>query len=298
MYEKFYGFKEKPFSLLPDPAYFYNSRQHSAALTMFEYGLHNQAGFTVITGGIGCGKTTLVHYLIERLQSDITLGLINNTHESFGDVLQWVLLAFGLNYSGKEKIDRYQTLTKFLTQEKQKNKRCILVVDEAQNLGAQTLEELRMLSNVNVGKDQLLQLVLLGQPELLEILRRPDLYQLAQRVVADYFIGPLSFEETRAYICHRVSVAGGTLPLFTDAACDAIYRYSKKGVPRLINLICDTALVYGYGAQESTINENLVHEVLKDKTEGRRIWRRRKHAQNRQGPELVISDGLFRKPKN
>ncbi len=298
MYEQFYGFKEKPFSLLPDPAYFYNSRQHSAALTMFEYGLHNQAGFTVITGGIGCGKTTLVHYLIERLQSDITLGLINNTHESFGDVLQWVLLAFDLYYSGKEKIDRYQTLTKFLTQEKQKNKRCILVVDEAQNLGPQTLEELRMLSNVNVGKDQLLQLVLLGQPELLEILRRPDLYQLAQRVVADYFIGPLSFEETRAYIRHRVSVAGGTLPLFTDAACGAVYRYSKKGVPRLINLICDTALVYGYGAQEKTISEDLVHEVLRDKTEGRRIWRRRKHAQNRQGPELIISDGLFRKPKN
>lgn len=298
MYETFYGFKEKPFSLLPDPAYYYNSRQHSAALTMFEYGLHNQAGFTVITGGIGCGKTTLIHYLIERLESDVTLGLINNTHESFGDLLQWVLLAFGLDFSGRKKIDRYQTLNNHLIQEHRKGKRCILVVDEAQNLGPQILEELRMLSNVNVGKDQLLQVVLLGQPELLEILRRPDLYQLAQRVVADYFIGPLTQEETRAYIHHRVSVAGGTPPLFSDAACEAIYRYSKKGVPRLINLICDTALVYGYGAQEKTISEELVHEVLRDKTEGKRIWRRRRHHRKPQGPELVVSDMPFKKPGN
>jgi type II secretory pathway predicted ATPase ExeA len=298
MYENFYGFKERPFSLLPDPSYFYYSKQHSAALTMFEYGLHNQAGFTVITGGIGCGKTTLVHYLIERLQSDISLGLITNTHESFGDLLQWVLLAFGLEYSERKKIDRYQTLNSFLIQEHQNNRRCILVIDEAQNLGPQVLEELRMLSNVNVGKNQLLQIVLLGQPELLEILRRPDLYQLAQRIVADYFIGPLSLDETRAYIRHRIAVAGGTPPLFTDTACDAVYRFSKKGVPRLINLICDTSLVYGYGAQEKTINEDIVHEVLRDKTDGRRIWRRRKYHRKMRGPELVINDRALRKSED
>lgn len=298
MYEGFYGFKEKPFSLLPDPAYFYDSKQHSAALTMFEYGLHNQAGFTVITGGIGCGKTTLIHYLIGRLESDITLGLINNTHESFGDLLHWVLLAFNLECRGKKKIDRYQALNKFLAQEHRNGKRCILVVDEAQNLTPHTLEELRMLSNVNVGREQLLQLVLLGQPELLELLRRPNLYQFAQRVVADYFIGPLTLEETRAYIRHRVSVAGGTPPLFTDAACDAVYEYSKKGIPRLINLLCDTALVYGYAAQEKRITEEIIKEVVLDKTEGQRIWRRKKNPRHAKGPRLVVADGSYHKPKN
>lgn len=298
MYERFYGFKEKPFSLLPDPAYFYNSEQHSSALTMFEYGLHNQAGFTVITGGIGCGKTTLIHCLIDRLKDDITLGLISNTHESFGDLLNWVLLAFDLECRGRKKIDRYQTLNKFLIEEHKKGNRCILVVDEAQNLGPQTLEELRMLSNVNVGKDQLLQLVLLGQPELLELLRRPDLYQFAQRVVADYFIGPLSLDETHEYIRHRISVAGGTPPVFSDAACDALYRYSKKGIPRLINLLCDTALVYGYAAQEKTISEEIVTEVVRDKTKGQRIWRRKKNPRHARGPRLVLTDVPYQKPKS
>lgn len=285
MYEGFYGFKEKPFSLLPDSAYFYNSEQHRAALAIFEYGLHNQAGFTVITGGIGCGKTTLIHYLIDRLERDITLGLISNTHESFGDLLHWILFAFGLECEGKKKIDRYQTLNKFLIEERKNGKRCILVVDEAQNLGAQTLEELRMLSNVNVGKNQLLQLVLLGQPELLELLRRPNLYQFAQRVVADYFISPLSLEETPVYIRHRLSVAGGTPPLFSDAACDAIYLYSKKGIPRLINLLCDTALVYGYALEEKTISKEIVTEVIRDKTEGHRIWRRKQDPRHASRPQ-------------
>ncbi len=298
MYEKYYGFEEKPFSLLPDPAYYYNSEQHSAALTMFEYGLHNQAGFTVITGGIGCGKTTLIHYLIDRLERDITLGLISNTHESFGDLLNWILLAFGLECSGKKKIDRYQTLNKFLVEEHKNGKRCILVVDEAQNLGPQTLEELRMLSNVNVGKVQLLQLVLLGQPELLELLRRPNLYQFAQRVVADYFIGPLSLAETHAYIRHRLLKAGGSPSVFSGDACDAVYRYSKRGIPRLINLLCDTALVYGYAAQEKTISEEIVTEVVRDKTEGQRIWRRKKNARHAGRPRLVVTDSSYQKPKS
>ncbi len=297
MYEGFYKLKEKPFSLLPDPAYFYNSEQHSAALTMFEYGLHNQAGFTVITGSIGCGKTTLIRYLIDGLERDISVGLISNTHESFGELLQWVLFAFDLDYSGRNKIGCYQALTRFLIQEHRENKRCMLIVDEAQNLGPQKLEELRMLSNVNSGRDQLLQLVLLGQPELLEFLRRPDLYQLAQRVVADYFIGPLTSEETRDYIRHRLSVAGGTPWIFSDAACEAIYRYSKKGTPRLINLLCDSALVYGYAAQEKTITEKTIVEVVRDKTEGRRIWRRKRNPQHASGPQLIVTESSYREPR-
>lgn len=275
MYERFYGLKEKPFALTPDPDFFFKSAQHSAALTMLDYGLYNQAGFTVITGGVGCGKTTLMSYLLFGLESSVSAGVITNTHPAPGDLLKWTLLAFGLDYSGLDKIQQYRRLTEFLLQQKRINRRSILVIDEAQVLSLKDLEELRLLSNVNAGKHHLLQLILLGQPQLLEKLRRPELYQFAQRVVADYFIGPLEPAEAHAYIHHRLSVGGRTSPLFTTASCDSIHRYAR-GIPRLMNLICDTALVYGFGGQVKMVTSKIVDDVIRDKTKGKRIWRRRK----------------------
>ena len=262
MYETFYSFREKPFSLLPDPAFLFLARQHSTALAVLEYGLVNQAGFTVVTGEIGCGKTTLIRHVLNSLGQDITVGLLSNTQR--GELLQWVLMAFGLDYRGKEKVALYETFLEFIIDEYAKNRRTVLIIDEAQNLGVDALEELRMLSNVNADKDQVLQLILVGQPELRATLSRPALIQFAQRVAVDYFLVPLESEQTGSYIRHRLEIAGGDPALFKPEACQLVYHHSE-GIPRLINLLCDTALVYGYAAGKQKIDVELVREVVQDK---------------------------------
>jgi len=264
MYEAFFGFREKPFSLLPDPAFLYFGKMHSAAYAMLEYGIMNLAGFTVVTGDIGCGKTTLIRHLLNHLEQDVTVGLISNTHKSFGELLQWVMLAFGLEYRGRNKVRMYQAFTDFLVEEYAKNRRTVLIIDEAQNLKPKTLEELRMLSNINADKHQVLQLILAGQPELRNILRKPELEQFAQRVAVDYHLGPLSSEETSEYIKHRLKLAGGRPGLFTNQACKLVYE-STNGIPRLINVLCDTALVYGYAELKKRVSDTQILAVLEDK---------------------------------
>ena len=284
MYEAFYHFREKPFSILPDPSFLYLSPKHSTALALLEYGLMNQAGFNVITGEIGTGKTTLIRYLLSQMDRDMTVGLISNTHRSFGELLQWILFAFNLEHRGKQKVEMFQDFLDFLLQEYSQNRRTVLIVDEAQNMAPDTLEELRMLSNVNADKDQVLQLILVGQAELRETLRRPDMQQFAQRIVVDYHLEPLDRQETQAYIRHRIAVAGGhDLQLFDDAACDTVYEHSQ-GVPRLINLLCDTALVYGFGAQHTRIDARIVSDVAQDKQKGG-IFRSRGKKKRRRAPD-------------
>jgi general secretion pathway protein A len=268
VYEAFYGLREKPFSILPDPGFLYLSPKHSMALALLEYGLMNQAGFNVITGEIGTGKTTLIRHLLGQLRSDVTVGLISNTHRSFGELLQWILFAFNLEGRGKEKVDMFHEFVDFLIKQYSENRRTVLIIDEAQNMTRDTLEELRMLSNVNADKHQILQVILVGQAELRDTLRRPDMEQFAQRIAVDYHLEPLTAEETQAYVRHRWVVAGGTDPLvFDDDACAALYRHSR-GVPRLINLLCDTALVYGFADQRHRVDAQLVHEVARDKQKG------------------------------
>jgi general secretion pathway protein A len=267
MYEDFYGFREKPFSITPDPSFLYFSRKHRMAYDLLEYGLMNQAGFNVISGEIGTGKTTLIRHLLGQMGPDMTVGLISNTHRSFGELLQWILFAYGLEYRGKEKVEMFHTFLDFMLQQYAHNKRTVLIVDEAQNMAPETLEELRMLSNVNADKDQVLQVILVGQAQLRDLLRRPDLEQFAQRIAVDYHLEALDQDETRIYIRHRVAVAGGNQDVFDDAACDALYQHSQ-GVPRLINLLCDTALVYGFAEQKPTIDAQIVHDVARDKAKG------------------------------
>jgi len=269
MYEAFYGFKEKPFSLLPDPGFLYMSKNHRMALAMLEYGFLNQAGFTVITGEIGSGKTTLIRHLLGEIARDqiVTVGLVSNTHRSFGELLQWVLLAFKLEYRGKEKVELYQTLADFLSREFDQGRRTVLIIDEAQNLSVQSLEQLRMLSNINADKDQILQLILIGQPGLRETLRLPELEQFAQRIAVDFHLQPLDLQETCNYIRHRVVTAGGDPNLFETAASVSVHYYTR-GTPRLINVLCDTALVCGFADQVATINADLIHDVVRDKRIG------------------------------
>jgi len=263
MYESFYGLKEKPFTLLPDPEYLYMSPKHQRALTLLEYGMMNQAGFSVICGDTGAGKTTLIRRLLTELGDETTVGLITNTHKSFGDLLDWVLMAFGLDSEEHSKSKKHQIFVNFLIEQYAQNKRTILIVDEAQNIKADMLEELRMLSNINADKDQVLQVILAGQPALRDTLRKPELMQFAQRIAVDYYLESLCKEETAAYIHHRLKVAGADKQIFTDEACEAIYRYSN-GTPRLINLLCDTALVYGFAEQTKTISEKIVNDVVRE----------------------------------
>jgi general secretion pathway protein A len=267
MYESFYKLREKPFTLLPDPGFLFLSNKHRMALTLLEYGLMNQAGFTVISGDIGTGKTTLIRHLLDHMDREHTVGLISNTHRSFGELLQWILLAFNLEYANLDKVEMYRRFIDFIIDEYAHNRRVVLIVDEAQNMAVETLEELRMLSNVNADKDQALQVILVGQRELRDTLRRPDLVQFAQRISVDYHLEPLSEEETVGYIRHRIEVAGGNPRLFGGDACRAVYRYSN-GVPRLINLLCDTALVYGYAEQHAQIDSTLVTDVAREKQQG------------------------------
>jgi general secretion pathway protein A len=267
MYEKFYGFREKPFSLLPDSGFLYLSSKHRIALTLLEYGLLNQAGFTVISGDIGTGKTTLIRQLLNQIDPDIKVGLISNTHQTFGDLMQWIALAFDLPHQGKDKVTLYRDFMEFIIREYGQGRRTVLIVDEAQNMSAESLEELRMLSNVNADKDQVLQVILVGQRELRDTLRRPDLVQFAQRIGVDYHLEPLTAAETREYVRHRCQTAGGKVDLFTDQACERIYQCTG-GVPRLINLLCDMALVYGYGEQRDKVDAELISEVAHDKQSG------------------------------
>ena len=268
MYERHFGLAGKPFSLLPDPSFLYMGKRHSSAFAMLEYGIDNMAGFTVISGEIGSGKTTLIRHLLNRLGPEITAGLIWNTHRTFGELLDWVLLAFDIEHRpGDSRAALYRVFIDFMIDQYAQGKRVVLIVDEAQNLDIETLEELRLLSNINADKDQLLQLILVGQPELREKLLRPDLRQFAQRIAVDYHLEPLDEQETTAYIRYRMIVAGGRYGTFQRSAYPAIYKASG-GVPRIINMICDTALVYDFGAGRKTVDAAMVEEVVEDRAKG------------------------------
>lgn len=264
MYEAYYGLREKPFSIQPDPDFLFFAKRHAAAFSMMEYGIRNQAGFSVICGDIGCGKTTLIRHLLNQLDNDLTIGLVYNTHPDIADLLEWIMLSFGLPYENQSPVARYATFQNFLIAEYAKGKRVVLIVDEAQNLNPMAMESLRMLSNINADKDQLLQVILVGQPQLKALLCRPELEQFVQRISVDYFIPPLEPDEVASYIAHRLAVAGREAPLFTQSAMGRIAQ-ATRGVPRSINILCDTALVYGFSMDAEMIDESIVNDTLDDR---------------------------------
>jgi type II secretory pathway predicted ATPase ExeA len=259
MYESFYGLKERP-----DPSFLYMSRRHSTALTLLKYSIQNRQGFTVITGEVGCGKTTLINRLLDEMEEDVCVGLINFTHSSFGELAEWIMMAYGLDYKDKSKVGLYDDFVQFLIRQYAARKPVVLIIDEAQNMGVRGLEEVRMLSNVNAQKDYLLHLILVGQPELQELLRRPELRQLTQRVSVAYNLTPLNVEDISAYIAHRLAVAGGDPNLFTPLAVRLIAAASN-GIPRLVNTLCDLSLVYGFSEDQKTIDVATVRAVLRDR---------------------------------
>jgi general secretion pathway protein A len=266
MYESFYGLKERPFSIQPDPDFLYMGKRHTLAYTMLEYAIHSRAGFTVICGEIGCGKTTLIRRLLNNLGDEIKVGLVTNTHPDLTDLTEWIMLSFSQPYDGLSQVARYDAFQRFLINEYASGHRVVLIVDEAQNLCPAAMESLRMLSNINADKHQLLQVILVGQPQLRALLQRPELQQFAQRVAADFYISPLNSVEVGDYIRYRLNVAGRERPLFSPYATSKIAK-AARGIPRSINILCDTCLVYGFAAEASVIDVDLVDEVLQDRAQ-------------------------------
>jgi general secretion pathway protein A len=266
MYEAFYELRGKPFSILPDPDLIYWGRAHSMAFTMLEFGVMNNAGFTVITGEIGSGKTTLVRRLLRSLNPNISTGLISNSPQGRQEMLQWVLMALERPFEGDYPF-LFKRLQDFLHSQYAAGRRTMLIIDEAQNLEVEALEHLRMLSNINAGRHQILQLILVGQPQLRTVLQAPQLHQFAQRISSDFHLKALGEKDVVNYIAFRLDSVGAPAPpraIFTLEACAKIAAASG-GIPRMINILCDTCLVYGFARADKTISAQLVSDVIADK---------------------------------
>ncbi|WEK03720.1 MAG: AAA family ATPase [Candidatus Devosia phytovorans] len=263
MYERHFGLQVRPFSILPDPHFLYLGRHHQIAYAMLEYGLVGQAGFTVITGAIGSGKTTLVHKLVHSIPGmPVTLGLISTTSIASGTLMEWIMMAFRQPFEGLSYPRLHRDFGDFLLRQAESGRRVVLVIDEAQNLKAERLEELRMLSNLNVDR-MLLQLVLVGQPELRQMLREPSMRQLAQRVSSDFHLPPLARTDAVPYFEHRLRVAGGRPGIFSRPAIYEIFDYAK-GTPRSLNIVADKCLVYGFSDGVAKIGRRIVGRVIAD----------------------------------
>ncbi len=267
MYESYYGLSGNPFSLLPDSDFLYLSKRHRMAVNLLEYGMVARSGFVVISGEVGAGKTTIIRRFLKSVGPDVTVGVITNSNKTFGKLLSWVALAFDLDHRGRDYAKLYNRFVDFVLAQYAAGKRTILIVDEAQNFKADTLEELRMLSNINNEKDQLLQIVLVGQPELLDTLKKPELRQFVQRIAVHCHLDPLEPSETAEYIRHRLSVVGGAPTVFDDLACAGVHHFTN-GTPRLINLICDMALVYGFSEELTEIGLDTILDVVRDREKG------------------------------
>jgi general secretion pathway protein A len=265
MYETYYGLRDKPFRLRPDPTFFYGSKGHKRAMSYLEYGLSQGEGFIVITGEVGAGKTTLVRKLFSTLESDkIVTAHLANTHLDPENTLKMVAGAFGLPFEDASKAALLIKLEAFFRQCDENGQRPLLVVDEAQNLTAKTLEELRMLSNFQNNDKPLLQTFLLGQPEFRKTLHSDGMAQLRQRVIATYHLGPMDAEETRTYIEHRLRTVGWhNDPAFSPEAFSSIFDYTG-GIPRSINTLCDRLFLMGYLEELHLFGAVDVAEVIRD----------------------------------
>lgn len=264
IYTAHFGLTERPFSLLPDPDFLFWSQAHLQAYTMLEYGILTRAPITLITGEVGAGKTTLLHHLLKSVGADVKIGLISNAHGDRGELLRWVLMALEQPAPADATyVDLFAAFQKHLIEEYSKGHRVILIFDEAQNLSAESLEELRMFTNINSNKDELLQLVLVGQPELQEIIRRPEMRQFAQRVASSFHLRAMDMKTVRKYVGHRLEIAGAERNFFSPAAIELIYE-ATAGVPRLVNQLCDLSMVYAFTRGRRGVVRHTVEMVLSD----------------------------------
>jgi general secretion pathway protein A len=266
MYAAYFGLKENPFTLSPEPRYLFLSEQHRDALNCLIYGITEKKGFVLISGGIGLGKTTICRSLLGALDDSVETALIFNTAISDLELLETVLGEYGITIKGKSKNKKIyiDALNDFLLQNFAAGKTAVLLIDEAQNLSHGVLEQIRMLSNLETEKEKLIQIVLIGQPELVSALMLPALRQLNERITVRYDLKPLSLMEVREYIHHRLMVAQGPGSLnFTQGAFNLIYKFSE-GIPRRINALCDRALLIAYTKNTSKIDRKIVKLAVHD----------------------------------
>jgi general secretion pathway protein A len=264
IYTDHFGLDARPFALTPDPDFLFWPQGHRRAYTMLEYGVSTHAPITLITGEVGAGKTTLLLHLLRSLGSDVLVGLVSNPNGSRAELLRWVLMSLeqpaGIDESYVDLFSRFQT---FVINEYANGRRVVLIFDEAQNLSAEALEELRMFININSGKDEVLQLVLIGQPELRDLVSRPDMRQFAQRIAASYHLSAMDLKSVRAYIPHRLARAGCEKKIFSPSAVKLIHDVTG-GVPRLVNQLCDLSLVYAFSKGRRLVGTQIVQQVLDD----------------------------------
>jgi len=264
MYLKFYGLREKPFNVTSDPAFFFLSQKHKEALSHLLYGVTQRKGIIVITGEIGTGKTTLCRFFLNQLGRNIKTAFILNPYFSEIQLLEAIINDFGIGIKDKSKLSFVWELNKFLLRESEAGNNVVLIIDEAQNLKPSQLEQIRLLSNLETDKDKLIQLVLVGQPELNDKLKLINLRQLQQRIMVKYHIMPLEKSETKGYINHRLNIAGSVNRIkFTDGALRSISDFSY-GVPRLINIICDRALLAGFVDETDLIDSDIIDRCLEE----------------------------------
>lgn len=276
MYREYFGLEELPFSITPDPRYLYMSERHREALAHLVFGINSNGGFVLLTGDIGTGKTTVCRCLLDQIPEDVEIAFILNPKLTVEELLATICDEYGIRYpEGNTSIKVFVDLINaYLLDASANDRRAILIIDEAQNLSTEVLEQLRLLTNLETNQRKLLQIILLGQPELRDKLARPELEQLAQRVIARYHLGPLSKNDVEAYINHRLSVAGQGKKLFSSDTINKLFRLSG-GVPRLINVLCDRALLGAFVQGHTLVNKptlaKAAHEVLGQGAEQRKF---------------------------
>jgi len=265
MYQHYYGLTKMPFNTTPDTRFFFHSEQHQEALSSLIYAISERKGFVLLTGEIGAGKTTICRALLNRLDPNTKVAVITNTRLTGKQLLQTICEEFNLWIPGNVgKVTLFSELNSFLVDQYRMGANVVLVIDEAQNLRPDVLEEVRLISNLETERDKLLQIILMGQPELRDIVDLPELKQLKQRIVLRFHLYPLTEKEAKDYIFHRLKVAGANGQLkFTKNALREIYSYSG-GIPRVINIICDNALLLGFVRETKKISEDIISEVVAD----------------------------------
>jgi len=264
LYVEHFCLTERPFSLLPDPDFLYWTDDHKRAYTMLEYGVETRAPITLITGEVGAGKTTLLQFLLHNLDETVTVGLVSNMHAGQGDLLRWVMMALDIPVDrDADYVERFDTLQHFLITEYSAGRHVLMIFDEAQNMPREALEELRMLTNINSNKDELLQLLLIGQPELRDIIHRPDMKQFAQRIASSFHLSHMDQKTVYSYIVHRIEKAGGLAHIFSREASNLVHEITG-GIPRLVNQLCDICMLYASISQREIVSVDHVNAVLKD----------------------------------
>jgi general secretion pathway protein A len=262
MYTEFFGLKEIPFNVTPDPHFLYLSQKHREALSHLRYGIQERKGFIAITGDIGTGKTTLCRALLNNIEDNLkTAYVLNSNITSDMQLLHMIVDDLGVKPTGKNKMSLLRAMNQFLLDQNAQGNNVVIIIDEAQNLRANVLEQIRLLSNLETDKEKLIQIIFVGQPELKDILLNPKLKQLNQRIAVRYHINPLNKEETTTYINHRLSLAGANgNTIFSDDAIDEVYNFSN-GVPRLINILCDKAMLLAFIREIKKITDGIVQET-------------------------------------